>query len=300
VKRAFTLIELLVVIAIIAILAAILFPVFAQAKAQAKKAADLSNNKQTNLAAQMYLNDADDLYPLEAGQNAPGGTWYYGYRLLVQPLFTANQADPRVIASYGLAHNTIAPYSKNFAILLTPAGGKDVNPFAAGQYPNNGTAPELSYTYTYNGLLNSYNSTGMQSPATVPIWWSGWGLAANKGWAMGDPELFCATPGAPCTYIPATVVGQNVTCGTGNGGTGNLYGPSATWWVFSNGQNWAYGDGHAKFRKVGNTLAPATSNPYVEPFVNYNAQGVPGSYLWTDNCFPFLFRPDYVPPNGFN
>ena len=36
-KRAFTLIELLVVIAIIAILAAILFPVFAQAKAAAKK-----------------------------------------------------------------------------------------------------------------------------------------------------------------------------------------------------------------------------------------------------------------------
>ena len=35
--RAFTLIELLVVIAIIAILAAILFPVFAQAKAAAKK-----------------------------------------------------------------------------------------------------------------------------------------------------------------------------------------------------------------------------------------------------------------------
>ncbi len=36
-NQAFTLIELLVVIAIIAILAAILFPVFAQAKAAAKK-----------------------------------------------------------------------------------------------------------------------------------------------------------------------------------------------------------------------------------------------------------------------
>ena len=45
-RRAFTLIELLVVIAIIAILAAILFPVFAQAKAAAKKAVDLSNQKQ--------------------------------------------------------------------------------------------------------------------------------------------------------------------------------------------------------------------------------------------------------------
>ena len=48
-RRAFTLIELLVVIAIIAILAAILFPVFAQAKAAAKKTAAISNQKQVSL-----------------------------------------------------------------------------------------------------------------------------------------------------------------------------------------------------------------------------------------------------------
>ena len=59
-RRAFTLIELLVVIAIIAILAAILFPVFAQAKAAAKKTADLSNVKQLVLGLMLYANDADD------------------------------------------------------------------------------------------------------------------------------------------------------------------------------------------------------------------------------------------------
>ncbi len=58
-KRAFTLIELLVVIAIIAVLAAILFPVFAQAKEAAKKAACLSSEKQIGLAAAMYMNDND-------------------------------------------------------------------------------------------------------------------------------------------------------------------------------------------------------------------------------------------------
>ena len=59
-KTAFTLIELLVVIAIIAILAAILFPVFAQAKAQAKSAACLSNTKQIALGGIMYSTDVDD------------------------------------------------------------------------------------------------------------------------------------------------------------------------------------------------------------------------------------------------
>jgi len=56
----FTLIELLVVIAIIAILAAILFPVFSQAKAAAKKTADLNNQKQIATAVFMYAGDHDD------------------------------------------------------------------------------------------------------------------------------------------------------------------------------------------------------------------------------------------------
>ena len=62
-RRAFTLIELLVVIAIIAILAAILFPVFAQAKAAAKRVSDLSNVKNIGLGTQIYTTDVDDTVP---------------------------------------------------------------------------------------------------------------------------------------------------------------------------------------------------------------------------------------------
>lgn len=59
-RKAFTLIELLVVIAIIAILAAILFPVLAQARQAAKKAASISNSKQIMLGTIMYNDDQDD------------------------------------------------------------------------------------------------------------------------------------------------------------------------------------------------------------------------------------------------
>lgn len=62
-RSAFTLIELLVVMAIIAILAAILFPVFAQAKAAAKKSACLSNTKQQAIALSLYLQENDDVMP---------------------------------------------------------------------------------------------------------------------------------------------------------------------------------------------------------------------------------------------
>jgi prepilin-type N-terminal cleavage/methylation domain-containing protein/prepilin-type processing-associated H-X9-DG protein len=62
-KRGFTLIELLVVIAIIAILAAILFPVFARARENARRASCQSNMKQMGLGIMQYVQDYDERYP---------------------------------------------------------------------------------------------------------------------------------------------------------------------------------------------------------------------------------------------
>ena len=75
--RGFTLIELLVVIAIIAILAAILFPVFAQAKAAAKKAVAISNLKQIDLAWILYGGDYDDNVMRVATAGPSGSTVYW-------------------------------------------------------------------------------------------------------------------------------------------------------------------------------------------------------------------------------
>jgi prepilin-type N-terminal cleavage/methylation domain-containing protein/prepilin-type processing-associated H-X9-DG protein len=99
-RLGFTLIELLVVIAIIAILAAILFPVFAQAKAAAKKISCVSNTKQTALAALMYSNDYDDGLPDVAVYNEQAESYIF-----------AAKVNPYV-KSFGLWKDPADPYQE--------------------------------------------------------------------------------------------------------------------------------------------------------------------------------------------
>jgi prepilin-type N-terminal cleavage/methylation domain-containing protein/prepilin-type processing-associated H-X9-DG protein len=70
-QSGFTLIELLVVIAIIAILAAILFPVFARARENARRASCQSNLKQIGLGILQYTQDYDERYFFRESASVP-------------------------------------------------------------------------------------------------------------------------------------------------------------------------------------------------------------------------------------
>jgi prepilin-type N-terminal cleavage/methylation domain-containing protein/prepilin-type processing-associated H-X9-DG protein len=80
-KRAngFTLIELLVVIAIIAILAAILFPVFARARENARRASCQSNLRQIGMGLMQYAQDFDGWTPGSTINNVSWPTLIFPY-----------------------------------------------------------------------------------------------------------------------------------------------------------------------------------------------------------------------------
>jgi len=296
-RKAFTLIELLVVIAIIAILAAILFPVFAQAKLAAKKTQSLSNIKQMGTAVQIYLGDADDLFPLAHHPSDPVGGWNYN-RFVPVPATQLNAAtEPawKVDAANTFVFNSLQPYMKNTQMLQCPSGQvlRTTGTYGPAVQPNGLVSP----TYTYNGLMQSYSSSSVASSSTVPVFWHGHGKRSLYGFGYASPWLVCDTTNAPCVYVPST----GTACATGNGGQGGYTTNTSNFGTdnFSGSLLMVAADSSARSWKqsLNANTATARTDPRRDPWARYGPKGVPCGRYWNQaggaGCHPYLFRPDW-------
>ncbi len=112
-QEGFTLIELLVVIAIIAILAAILFPVFARARENARRASCQSNLKQMGLGIMQYTQDYDEKYLVEYSVvNGAGQLWPQ----FIQPYVKSTQLFdcPSSSATFSGGYDSSIGYGLNY------------------------------------------------------------------------------------------------------------------------------------------------------------------------------------------
>ncbi len=166
-QSAFTLIELLVVIAILAILAAILFPVFAQAKAAAKKASAISNAKQVGTSVAIYLADSDDLYPRAFG-TLFGAHFTSAQHPVPEDWSPVPQPDFILEFARGNWANNTEPYRKNVEMLDTP-GSTPLNltndNFAAAR-----RRPAVR-SFQMNGLLHTWSATAVNAPSSLIMFW---------------------------------------------------------------------------------------------------------------------------------
>jgi prepilin-type N-terminal cleavage/methylation domain-containing protein/prepilin-type processing-associated H-X9-DG protein len=184
-RRGFTLIELLVVIAIIALLAAILFPVFARARENARRASCQSNLKQIGLAAQ-YMQDYDGVY-------CPA---FHSYNNSSVSLGDGSAQGTAGVASY---YDMLMPYVKNDQVFICPSKtganfrnsanrqtGVQIYSRAfsyglnAGTMANNCLGPGHPYTY-----CNTFvKDTSVARPATTIYAGDAYGLSHNTQWSV--------------------------------------------------------------------------------------------------------------------
>jgi len=285
-RNGFTLIELLVVIAIIAILAAILFPVFAQAKQSAKKAADLSNQKQVTLSLIMYQTDVDDSLPI----TVPGDN---GTTIFTTPWDRTPSANPGL--RQATPANALAPYIKNWQIRTSPGSG--VTWDNGANATNNPTGFALSYTA--NSYLNALNGGSLPSPPMVITTWPGMGTTKLPGFDFAMPLIITKSHGfLAAGQFPGDVYRFQDSGNDCVGGFGLFTGPggsTANYNVFNAGMNIGKADGHAKFAKNGTIDSPvAQADPNTGYLQSYWVDSVacpsPGTCCWSYPNNPFRER----------
>jgi len=189
--RAFTLIELLVVIAIISILASILFPVFARARENARKASCMSNLKQMGLAWIMYTQDYDEKAVKSGTQDMQmnGTILWDGYHNFNAPAGDPNASDPTQSPMY--------PYMKNTQFTGCPSA-RNVEPDVWGttNYGYN-----LIYIGGYGGFVetNASSITKLPGATLMPVSLAGIARPAETV-LFGDSAYYNTTTNAPGRY----------------------------------------------------------------------------------------------------
>ena len=160
-SKGFTIVELLVVIAVIGILAAILFPVFARARENARRASCQSNLKQIGLGLAQYTQDYDETLPTMSA-TAQGTVSYNSSNNWTAP---AAETTRYATSPYQNWIQSIHPYVKSWQLYKCVAATQ--NAYTPLGYPCYESQGDSDSSYRYNGVMLQRRLSAIQQPSTL-------------------------------------------------------------------------------------------------------------------------------------
>ena len=266
-KSAFTLIELLVVIAIIAILAAILFPVFARARENARRASCQSNLKQIGLGFQQYAQDYDGWTPGSGVYPRPGV--YHSWPTVIYPYIKSEQLFACPSGEEDKSRRDImGPSSTRTYCGLAEGDGSTLNSGAIEGKLSYGMNAILSTDWETPGFISTGTSPAASNFVPGPNGAKSGYLNIRSTASLGLFEPEVADPagtirvfdswsgyGGQTECTPTAATSIRAISGEERTDRFKTDAPSKVASRHFEGFNALYGDGHVKFRKWGSTTA---------------------------------------------
>jgi hypothetical protein len=230
------------------------------------------NMYRLGLAVLLYSTDYDRRFPMAYERLSDTQSWGWNQPVAVPRNWQTGSPH----GGWAWA-NSLLPYLRSHGQPLSQLSCSATLPrkLPNADYSQRVQSP-VPVSYAYNGYLHAYFYALVDDPSLLPTFWEGLGREHWVGFAPVNPILRCDRADRPCRFTPCQDPNTTYPLGA-------VRLPQQSVWIHKSGVHFITLDLSLQTRRLGARIAPNSTNPTIDPFDGYNAQGIP-SVARTDAC----------------